>query len=68
MARTERREQQQDAFSSQGDFNEQVYQALRKEGSQKSVVGSMQTREELYHYLGYHEFEKKLDALFAQSK
>ena len=45
-----------------------VYQALRKEGSQKSVVGSMQTREELYHYLGYHEFEKKLDALFAKAK
>ncbi len=45
-----------------------VYQALRKEGSQKSVVGAMQTREELYHYLGYHEFEKKLDALFAKAK
>jgi methylisocitrate lyase len=45
-----------------------VYQALRKEGTQKSVVGSMQTREELYHYLGYHEFEKKLDALFAKAK
>ena len=45
-----------------------VYQALRKEGSQKSVVGAMQTRDELYHYLGYHEFEKKLDALFAKAK
>jgi methylisocitrate lyase len=45
-----------------------VYQALRKEGSQKSVVAAMQTREELYHYLGYHEFEKKLDALFAKSR
>lgn len=45
-----------------------VYQALRKEGSQKSVVSMMQTREELYHYLGYHEFEQKLDALFAKAK
>ncbi|HEX4944641.1 MAG TPA: methylisocitrate lyase, partial [Usitatibacteraceae bacterium] len=45
-----------------------VYQALRKEGSQKSVVDTMQTRDELYHYLGYHEFEQKLDALFARTK
>ncbi|MCW5592291.1 MAG: methylisocitrate lyase [Burkholderiales bacterium] len=45
-----------------------VYAALRREGTQKSVVGAMQTREELYHYLGYHEFEKKLDALFAKAK
>ncbi|HRE14332.1 MAG TPA: methylisocitrate lyase [Usitatibacteraceae bacterium] len=45
-----------------------VYQALRRDGHQKSVVDAMQTREELYHYLGYHEFEKKLDALFAKSK
>jgi methylisocitrate lyase len=45
-----------------------VYEALRKEGSQKSVVSTMQTREELYHYLGYHEFEQKLDALFAKAK
>ena len=45
-----------------------VYQALRRDGSQKAVVDTMQTREELYHYLGYHEFEKKLDALFAKAK
>lgn len=45
-----------------------VYQALRRDGHQKAVVEAMQTREELYHYLGYHEFEKKLDALFAQAK
>ena len=41
---------------------------LRREGTQASVVDTMQTREELYHYLGYHEFEKKLDALFAKSR
>ena len=45
-----------------------VYSTLRREGTQKAVVGSMQTREELYQYLGYHDFEKKLDALFAKAK
>jgi methylisocitrate lyase len=45
-----------------------VYAALRRDGTQKAVVDTMQTREELYHYLGYHEFEKKLDALFAKTR
>jgi methylisocitrate lyase len=45
-----------------------VYGALRRDGHQKNVVGTMQTREELYHYLGYHDFEKKLDALFQKAK
>ena len=45
-----------------------VYQALRRDGTQKAVVDAMQTRDELYDYLGYHEFEKKLDALFAKAK
>jgi hypothetical protein len=45
-----------------------VYATLRKEGTQKNTVGTMQTREELYQHLGYHEFEQKLDALFAKSK
>jgi methylisocitrate lyase len=43
-----------------------VYQTVRREGTQQAVVDSMQTRMELYDYLGYHDFEKKLDALFAQ--
>ncbi len=43
-----------------------VYERLRRDGSQKAVVGAMQTREELYRYLGYHDFERKLDALFAK--
>lgn len=42
-----------------------VYQALRREGTQKSVVDAMQTRAELYEFLGYHEYENKLDELFA---
>jgi methylisocitrate lyase len=45
-----------------------VYSTLRKEGTQKNTVDAMQTREELYQHLGYHEFEQKLDALFAKSK
>jgi methylisocitrate lyase len=43
------------------------YETVRREGTQKSVVPSMQTREELYDYLGYHEYERKLDALFSRS-
>jgi len=45
-----------------------VYQAIRKDGSQQGVVELMQTREELYDYLGYHAYEQKLDALFAREK
>jgi len=42
----------------------EVYKALQSDGHQKNVLDSMQTREELYHYLGYHEYEQKLDELF----
>jgi methylisocitrate lyase len=45
-----------------------VYQAVKKDGSQKNVVDSMQTRMDLYDHLGYHAFEQKLDALFNQNK
>lgn len=44
------------------------YKVLRREGTQKSVVPAMQTRAELYDYLGYHDYENKLDALFSQGK
>ena len=44
------------------------YQTLRTEGTQKNVVPTMQTRAELYEYLGYHAYEQKLDALFATKK
>jgi methylisocitrate lyase len=44
---------------------ETVYRALLEDGHQKNVVDIMQTREELYGYLGYHEYEQKLDRLFA---
>jgi methylisocitrate lyase len=44
------------------------YETVRREGTQKSVVPKMQTREELYDFLGYHAYEDKLDALFADSR
>ena len=46
----------------------EVYQAIRKDGTQKHVIGRMQTREDLYKYLDYHAYEQKLDALFNQGK
>lgn len=42
-----------------------VYQTLRAEGTQASVIDSMQTRAELYEFLGYHDYEQKLDELFS---
>lgn len=44
-----------------------VYEAIRAEGTQKSVLPLMQTRDDLYRYLGYHAFEQKLDELFAKT-
>jgi methylisocitrate lyase len=46
----------------------QVYQTLRKEGTQKNVVDTMQTRSDLYDFLDYHAYEQKLDALFARDR
>jgi methylisocitrate lyase len=45
-----------------------VYKALLRDGHQGNVLETMQTREELYNYLGYHEYERKLDELFAHEK
>ncbi len=45
-----------------------VYETIRKEGTQKNVVPIMQTREDLYKYLGYHAYEQKLDELFSKKK
>jgi len=45
-----------------------VYQHIRTEGTQANVVPTMQTRADLYDYLGYHTYEDKLDELFAQEK
>ncbi len=43
-----------------------VYQAIASDGHQRAVVDDMQTREELYDILGYHEYESKLDQLFSK--
>ncbi len=43
-----------------------VYQTIREHGTQADVVATMQTRMELYDFLGYHEYEQKLDQLFAE--
>ena len=45
-----------------------VYQTIRAEGTQKNLISKMQTRADLYRYLGYHAYEDKLDALFAKEK
>ncbi len=45
-----------------------TYTAIRRDGTQKAVLDSMQTRMELYGSIGYHDYEQKLDALFAQAK
>jgi methylisocitrate lyase len=56
------------AFRAMNKAAEAVYTAIRRDGHQKNVVDSMQTREELYDRIGYHAFEGKLDALFAAKK
>jgi methylisocitrate lyase len=44
------------------------YETVRRDGTQKAAVETMQTREDLYRYLGYHAYEDKLDQLFAAKK
>jgi len=45
-----------------------VYRTIREEGTQRGVVDTMQSRDELYRLLGYHAFEERLDRLFAREK
>ena len=45
-----------------------VYKSVRKDGTQKNVVASMQSRDELYDYLNYHSYEQKLDELFTRER
>jgi methylisocitrate lyase len=56
------------AFRAANEAALKVYGAIRRDGHQKAVVDTMQTRDDLYKYLGYHAYEQKLDALFAKSK
>ena len=54
------------AFRAMNQAALKVYEAVRRDGSQKNVLDLMQTRMELYEHLGYHAFEKKLDELFSK--
>lgn len=45
-----------------------VYEHLRQDGTQRNVLETMQTRDELYDFLDYHAYERKLDELFAKAK
>ncbi len=54
------------AFRAMSRAAERVYEAIRRDGTQKSVLDSMQTRAELYEVLGYHAYERRLDELFGQ--
>jgi methylisocitrate lyase len=45
-----------------------AYETVRKTGTQKSLLPEMQSREELYDIIGYHDYEKKLDELFARER
>jgi methylisocitrate lyase len=56
------------AFRAMNKAALKVYEALRKAGTQKNVIGDMQTREELYDILNYHSYEKKLDELFSRGR
>jgi methylisocitrate lyase len=56
------------AFRAMNKAALRVYATLRRTGSQQSVVGDMQTREELYDFLDYHAYEQKLDELFSRNR
>jgi methylisocitrate lyase len=55
------------AFRAAAKAEVTVFAAIRREGTQKSVVPTMQTRAELYEVLGYYEYERKLDELFGKT-
>jgi len=56
------------AFRAMSKAAELVYSSILAEGDQKKVIDIMQPRMELYDYLGYHDYEEKLDSLFAEGK
>ena len=56
------------AFRAMNQAAETVYESILRDGDQKAVVDLMQTRMKLYDYLGYHDYEQKLDALFADTQ
>ena len=56
------------AFRAMNKAAENVYTAIRRDGHQKNVLDTMQTREELYDRIGYHAYESQLDTLFAKQQ
>ncbi|MGA0119751.1 MAG: methylisocitrate lyase [Candidatus Nanopelagicaceae bacterium] len=56
------------AFRAMNKAAERVYEVIRKEGTQKSVLNEMQTREELYERINYYEYEKSLDSFQAEKR
>jgi len=56
------------AFRAMNKAAENVYGAIRRDGTQQAVLSHMQTRAELYDVIGYHAYEKRLDALFQHAK
>ncbi|MDD1795144.1 methylisocitrate lyase [Enterovibrio makurazakiensis] len=56
------------AFRAMNQAALNVYQQVKADGHQRNVVDTMQTREELYGYLGYHNYEQQLDKLFADKE
>jgi methylisocitrate lyase len=56
------------AFRAMNKAAENVYEAIRRDGHQRNVIDTMQTREELYERIGYHAYEQHLDALFKAKK
>ena len=56
------------AFRAMSQAALDVYGAIRRDGTQKALLGKMQTREQLYDFLGYHAYETKLDELFSRDK
>jgi methylisocitrate lyase len=56
------------AFRAMNKAALKVYETVRKKGTQKDLVNDMQTREELYEFLNYYSYEKKLDELFSRGK
>ena len=56
------------AFRAMNKATLRAYDTVRKTGTQKSLLPEMQTRDELYDMIGYHDYEKKLDELFARGR
>jgi methylisocitrate lyase len=56
------------AFRAMSRAAEKVYETIRVQGTQSALTGDMQTREQLYEVIGYHDAERALDALFSEQK